>query len=120
MTNIEIKSFDKPDETRPFEGKGYADVVTLGGRPVARAVFEAGWRWSVNVKPIAGTESCQTHHVGYCLGGRMRVVMDDGFTREFGPGDVMDIPPGHDAETLGDEACVMLDFGEISRYAKPT
>jgi hypothetical protein len=28
------------------------------------------------------------------------------------------IPPGHDAEVIGDEACVMIDFGEISEYAK--
>ena len=46
------------------------------------------------------------------------VTMDDGTTHEFGPGDVMDIPPGHDAETVGDEACVALDFGEISDYAR--
>jgi hypothetical protein len=28
------------------------------------------------------------------------------------------IPPGHDAEIIGDEPCVMVDFGEIGDYAK--
>jgi hypothetical protein len=30
----------------------------------------------------------------------------------------MAVPPGHDAEMIGDEACVALDFGEISEYAR--
>jgi hypothetical protein len=115
---IESKSFDRPDETRPFEGKGHADVVMVAGRPVARATFEPGWRWSTNVKPIAQTDSCQVSHLGYVMSGRMLVTMDDGTTQEFGPGDVMAIPPGHDAEIVGDEACVALDFGEIAEYAR--
>jgi hypothetical protein len=30
----------------------------------------------------------------------------------------MAIPPGHDAEVIGDEPCVSLDFGEFGDYAK--
>jgi hypothetical protein len=116
---MEVKSFDSPDETRPFEGNGHADVVMIGGRAVGRGTFEPGWRWSENVKPIAGTDSCQTSHLGYVMSGRMRVTMDDGSEHEVGPGDVVAIPPGHDAETVGNEACVVLDFGEFGDYAKP-
>ena len=36
MNGIEIKSFDKPDETRMFEGEGLADLVNLARRPMAR------------------------------------------------------------------------------------
>jgi hypothetical protein len=36
----------------------------------------------------------------------------------FNAGDVVTIPPGHDAEVPGPEACVMVDFGEIGDYAK--
>jgi Cupin domain len=118
MASIEIKRFDAPDETRPFEGRGQADVVQVGGRAVARGVFEPGWRWSENIRPIAGTDSCETSHLGYCISGRMRVRMDDGGEEEMGPGDVVAIPPGHDAEVVGDEPCVFLDFGEIAEYAK--
>jgi hypothetical protein len=53
-------------------------VVVIGGRTIGRGRFEPGWRWSENVKPIAGTDSCQAAHLGYMLSGRMRVVMDDG------------------------------------------
>jgi mannose-6-phosphate isomerase-like protein (cupin superfamily) len=48
----------------------------------------------------------------------MRIVMDDGESGEMGPGDVAVIPPGHDAWTLGDEACVALDFAGMDNYAK--
>ncbi len=34
------------------------------------------------------------------------------------PGDAVHIAPGHDAWTVGDEACVMIDFGQIQDYAK--
>jgi hypothetical protein len=114
VANLEVKNFDSPDETRPFQGKGQAEVVTVAGKVIGRA----GWRWSENVKPIAGTDSCEVSHLGYILSGRMRVYMDDGAEGEAGPGDVFAIPPGHDAEVIGSESCVALDFGEFGDYAK--
>ena len=113
-----VRNFDSPDETRPFEGKGKADVVNLGDRAIGRAVFEPGWKWSNNVKPIAQTDSCQAHHVGYCISGAMTVHMEDGTTLEVSAGDVFEIPPGHDAEVTGDEPCVQVDFGGFGTYAK--
>ena len=119
MAALEVKNFDSPDETRPFEGKGGAAVVKVGGRTIGRATFEPGWRWSENVKPIAGTESCEVSHLGYCLSGRMKVFMTDGSEGECGPGDVEAIPPGHDAEVVGDEPCVTVGLGEEDvDYAK--
>jgi uncharacterized cupin superfamily protein len=118
MAELEVKSFDSPDETRPFEGKGQAEVVNVAGQNVGRGTFEPGWRWSENVKPIAGTDSCKVSHLCYCLSGRMRIDMDDGSEGEIGPGDVVAIPPGHDAEVVGEEACVLVDFGEFGDYAK--
>lgn len=114
----EVKNFDSPDETRAFEGKGQAKVVELAGHTVGYGTFEPGWKWSNNVKPIAGTDSCQVAHFGYVLSGSMRIYMDDGQEIEINPGDVVAIPPGHDAEVTGEEACVMVDFGEIGDYAK--
>jgi uncharacterized cupin superfamily protein len=49
----------------------------------------------------------------------MAIRHDDGTEQEIGPGDVVVISPGHDAWTLGDEACVMYDTG-IAAYAKPS
>jgi EutQ-like cupin domain len=113
-----VKNFDSPDETRPFEGKGQAEIVNIADGVVGKGVFEPGWKWSENVKPIAQTDSCQAHHIGYCISGAMTVHMDDGTTFEIAAGDVFDIPPGHDAEITGDEACVQLDWGGFAKYAK--
>jgi uncharacterized cupin superfamily protein len=118
MAAIETKSFDAPDEVREFEGNGRALVVEVAGQAVGRGTFEPGWTWSANVKPIAGTDSCQVSHLGYVLSGRMKVLMDDGSETTIEPGQVVAIPPGHDAEVIGDEACVMVDFGEFGEYAK--
>jgi quercetin dioxygenase-like cupin family protein len=119
MATLEVKRFDSPENTRPFQGHGQLEMVTLNGHQVGRAVFEPGWRWSENVKPIAQTESCQVDHLSYVVSGKMRVRMDDGTEGEIGPGDVVSIPSGHDAEVVGDEPCVMVDLAEDEGYAEP-
>ena len=112
MPGIQVRSFESPDETRPFEGRGQLDVLKIDGHEIARGTFEPGWSWSENVKPIAGTESCEFPHFGYIISGRMRITMDDGTSEELTPGSVISIAPGHDAEVVGDQPCVMLDIGE--------
>ena len=113
------RGFGKPDETRNFAGKGKIDVIAVAGVTAGRGVFEPGWKWSENVKPIVGGNSCQAAHAAYVLSGRMKVVMDDGAEGECGPGDVFVAGPGHDAWVVGNEACVMVDFGaSVGQYAK--
>lgn len=118
MAALEIKKFDSPDETRPFAARGRADVVNLGGSTALRGTFEPGWRWSEHLKPLAGTDSCQSPHLLYAISGRMKVVMDDGTEGEIGPGEVARIEPGHDAWVVGEEPCVAVDFGAMESYAK--
>jgi hypothetical protein len=113
-----VKGFDSPDEVRQFEGKGQAQLVDIAGKAVAKVQCEPGWKWSNNIKPIAQTDSCQVSHLGYCIQGRMKIYMDDGSELEVGPGEVIAIPPGHDAEVIGDEAYIGLDFGEVEAFAK--
>jgi hypothetical protein len=112
------KSFAKPDERREFKGHGHLDVLNLGGEAiVGRGVFEAGWRWSNDVKPIAGTSSCEAPHLGYCLKGRMTVRMDSGEEFQIKAGDAFQIAPGHDAWVDGNETCEMLDVSGYAEYA---
>jgi quercetin dioxygenase-like cupin family protein len=115
---LQVKNFDSPDETRPLVSNGKVDVVHVGDVTVGRTVFEPGWRWSEHVKPIAGTDSCQSNHAGYCISGRMKVVMDDGEEAEIGPGEAFAISPGHDAWIVGDETFVGVDFSGMAHYAK--
>jgi quercetin dioxygenase-like cupin family protein len=120
MPGVERKSFDKPDETRKFQAKGQVELINVGGGVVGRATFEPGWRWSEHVAPIAGTSSCQAAHLGYVISGRQAVRMDDGTELEFGAGDIVSIPAGHDGWTIGDEPCVVLDFAGMADYARPS
>src|SRR5215216_14211 len=117
--SFQRKSLDSPDETRTFEN-GNVGVVTLGDFTASRLVLEPGWRWSENVKPIAGTDSCQVLHTGYQVSGRLHVRLEDGTEEEIGPGEAYVIPPGHDAWVVGDEPVVTVDMSSatVERYAK--
>jgi mannose-6-phosphate isomerase-like protein (cupin superfamily) len=113
-------NFQQPDETRPFKAHGHMDVVQFrDGRAVGRGVFEPGWKWSNDVKPIAGTKSCQADHTGHCLSGSMTIRMDDGKQFQIRPGEAFHIPPGHDAWVDGSEDCVLIDVTGFKEYAKP-
>ncbi|MFI6316862.1 cupin domain-containing protein [Nonomuraea sp. NPDC050556] len=115
---IEVKNVDKPDERRDFP-KGHLEVCNLTGLSFGVATFEPGWKWSECVKPIAGTELCEVHHNGLVLKGTLRVRMSDGTEADVGPGDLMVVPPGHDAWVVGDEQVVAYDFaGGAADYAK--
>lgn len=119
MSGLLRKSLEAPEEVRPFEGdSGQLELVDMDGNQVGRATFRPGWRWSEHVKPIAGTESCQASHAGYCISGRIAIRMNDGEEKEFGPGDVMLCPPGHDAWVVGDQPCVVIDWQGFPEYAK--
>jgi hypothetical protein len=73
---LEKKNFGSPDEVRPMADKGRVEIVKIGDGVVGKVTFEAGWRWSEHVKPIAGTDSCQVPRLVYILSGRQKVVMD--------------------------------------------
>lgn len=118
MSGLEGKSFESPDEVREFKAHGKVELVDLASGPVGRGTFEPGWKWSQDVKPLAGTDSCQVAHVGYVVSGRMTVRMDDGSEHEYVAGEAFNMPPGHDAWTVGDEPCVMVDFGGLKGYAQ--
>jgi len=111
-------SFFRPDEIRSFD-HGRLEVVNLGDESIGRQVFEPGWRWSIHVKPLAGTPSCEFHHLGYMVSGRFRTQMDDGSVLETSPGDVFDIPAGHDAWVVGDEPAVSIQWSGIRTFGAP-
>ena len=112
------KSVKTPDEIRKFP-LGKLEVVKVGDFNIGRGTYRAGWKWSKHVKPIVKTESCQAHHVGYGISGRLAGVMEDGSKWEMGPGDAFDLPPGHDAWVVGKAPFVFVDFMGAANQAKP-
>ncbi len=95
-------SFNSPDEVieAPLVR---SEHVELAGLMISHDIHEPGWHWAEHVGPIAGTEFCETRHVGYVLSGRMHVVMKDGEEFDVEHGDVYFLPPGHDTWVVGDE-----------------
>jgi mannose-6-phosphate isomerase-like protein (cupin superfamily) len=106
---LKKKNFNKPDATQspPLLR---VDTIKIGEMTVMKQVFQPGWKWSKHMKPLAKTDTCQAHHFGVYVSGRMRVKDDKGNEIEFGPGDVVDIPPGHDGWVVGDEPAVFYGF----------
>ena len=58
MNEIIIKKFETPDETRIFE-KGKFELVKLKDMIIGKAIYEAGWKWSLDVLHLSGTELCE-------------------------------------------------------------
>lgn len=117
MADILKKSIKNPDETRNFP-KGKVELVKIEGVTFGLATFEPGWKWSECVGPIAKTKSCQSTHTEYHLSGRLHVRMDDGAEDEFVAGDIVMVPPGHNAWVVGDEPVIALDITGMVDYAK--
>ncbi len=103
------KNFRKPDESQTLQNSR-VDTIRMGDMIMTKQTFDPGWKWSKDMKSIAKTDSCQIHHVGIFISGRMRVRTDDTQEMEFGPGDVADIPPGHDGWVVGNEPAVFYAF----------
>jgi hypothetical protein len=58
--------------------------------------------------------SCPLPHVAYILEGALRIRQTDGTEEVFRAGDVMMLPPGHDAWTVGDQDCLFVEFSRGS------
>src|SRR5215211_7490270 len=114
---LQRRRFSEATDVRRFS-HGHIDVVEMDDNVVGRMTYEPGWRWSVDIKPIAGGVACQFHHLGFTVSGRLRVEMSDGAELETGPNEVFEFPPGHDAWVVGDEPWVAIDFEAMRTYGR--
>jgi hypothetical protein len=117
MSTAQLKKFANADETRDFP-HGKADLVKIGESEIGRLTLQPGWRWSQDVKPIAGTQWCEAPHFQYHVSGRLHIKMVDGTEFDAVPGDVTALPQGHDAWVVGDEPVVVVDWWGARDYAR--
>lgn len=108
-------NLDRPDQRIEINGI-VEEMVTLGDVTVGRATQAVGWRWSKDWQPTVGGDWCEAHHVGVVISGRQGIELSDGTILEFGPGDVYDVPPGHDGYTIGDQPVVMIEWAGIRTW----
>ncbi len=119
MGAIRRRNFGDPDGLRELPLLT-VQLARIGANTIGRGVVQPGWRWTEHLGPTMRAESCPVHHVQILLSGRFAVRMDDGEEMTFEPGDVMDVPPGHDAWVVGDEPAVLIDFaGNIDTLGLP-
>jgi class 3 adenylate cyclase len=115
MAEARAKNLEEPDQTIELPLFS-AKIVEVGDFTVGYVVYQPGWRWSTHVRPSVGGEWCQARHVGVVLSGRVAVLLQDGTALRFGPNDVFDIPPGHDAWVVGDEQFVQLEWTGLHTF----
>ena len=118
MPRLQSRPFTTPDEVRTFP-HGSATVLKMDEAVVGRAVYEPGWRWTTTMPPIAGTPTCQLHHLGYSISGLMHVVTDDGQELDILPDSLYEIPSGHDAWVVGDKPWVTLEWTSAREFGVP-
>jgi len=86
------------------------DVLAAGNGRVKRVVYPAGFRWSAHMKPVVDTELCMHAHIGFLARGRVRGRYADGCVFDLAAPRCVVIEPGHDAEVVGDQDAVLIEF----------
>jgi hypothetical protein len=86
------------------------DVGRAGAARVKRMVYPAGFRWSIDMKPIVGTDLCMHAHVGFLARGEIHIEYADGCIVEHKAPQVVAIEPGHDGWVVGREPVVLIEF----------
>jgi class 3 adenylate cyclase len=118
MAKLQRRIFGEPDLLHevPF---GRLEIYDLGDARLGRSVLQPGWRWSESIGPIARTEACEDHHIGFSVSGSCRVRMREGAELVIEAGQVYEIPPGHDSWVVGDEPWVSLTWQPSTAFARP-
>ena len=117
MEEIILKNFDEPDEIRKFD-KGQFEIVKVANMTIGRATYDPGWKWSIDVSPLVGTEFCEVEHLGMVISGSATVAFKDGKIYTLEKGDIFYVSPEpHDSWVVGDEEYVSLHFLGAEKYA---
>ena len=117
MNDIILKRFENPDEIRTFE-KGKFEIIKFDEMTIGRATYQPGWKWSVDVSPLSGTDFCEIEHLGMVISGQATCAFKEGEIHTMKPGDLFYIgPQPHDSWVVGDEEYVSLHFQGADKYA---
>src|SRR3954468_15772461 len=96
--------------TRRTVGRVQLEVGRAGAARVKRMIYPAGFRWSVDMKPVVGTDLCMHAHVGFLAHGEIHIEYADGCIVEHKAPQIVAIEPGHDGWVVGKEPVVLIEF----------
>jgi hypothetical protein len=91
-------------------GRVRLEVGRAGAARVKRMIYPVGFRWSVDMKPLVGTEYCMHAHVGFLVQGEIHIEYSDGCVVEHKAPQIVAIDPGHDGWVVGNEPVVLIEF----------
>jgi hypothetical protein len=86
------------------------EVGKAGDARVKRMIYPPGFRWSVDMKPLVGTDLCMHAHVGFLVSGEIHIEYPDGCVVEHKAPQIVAIEPGHDGWVVGREPVVLVEF----------
>ncbi|XKK39197.1 hypothetical protein HFP72_33265 [Nocardiopsis sp. ARC36] len=104
-----VQAWDEPAAPRPETGdfaraeetevldRARTEALRVGGHTAVRMTLRPGWRWTVDMAESRGTAKCMANHRAYVVSGALRWQMDDGTEGEVRAGQVVCLPPNHDA-----------------------
>ena len=110
---METRRFDAPDQRLDMKERGGISIIKMADGSVGmHAIFEPGWTWEADEKPLLGSpDACPMRHTGYCISGKLVVrMLDTGVETHLRSGDFFEIPPGHDAYVDGAERVELILF----------
>ncbi len=110
---IETRRFESPDQQLDMKARGGISIVKMAdGSAGMHAIFEPGWTWEADEKPLLGSpDSCPMRHTGYCISGTLVVRMiETGVETRISTGDFFEIPPGHDGFVDGADRVELILF----------
>jgi hypothetical protein len=86
------------------------EVGRAGAARVKRMIYPPGFRWSIDMKPVVGTDLCMHAHVGFLVSGEIHIEYADGCVVEHRAPQIVAIDPGHDGWVVGKKPVVLIEF----------
>jgi hypothetical protein len=110
MKSIEVKNFGTNADEVATPNNARVETVNVLGQRIMKLTVQPGWKWSNDIKPAVGTDSCQAKHIGVIVEGTITCRHNDGSEATYSAGDAYAIEPGHDAWVEGDAPAVAYEF----------
>ena len=94
MASLERKNFETEADEVSTPNNARVETVNVLGQRVMKLPVQPGWKWSQDIKPVVGTDSCQAKHVGVIVEGTITCKHIDGGEITYSAGDAYAIEPG--------------------------
>ena len=110
---IEVNNFSSAAGEAKDMPNARMEAVNVLNQRVMKLTLSPDWKWSKDIKPIIGTDTCQATYTGIMVEDAIHCVCDDGSEATYTAGDAYAISPGHDAWVVGGKPAVVNEFAGI-------